>query len=215
MSEHAESHHTLHQDTKKDAGPAPPPKQRFKQALAQSQPPSSVPSAPCHPRHQPATVRPTTEWRTLPRSIRRQTAKSRTESTRRSSRGSCRPSSRVSGCSTNPGWEPSFRRPYRSSVLAREQRRNLKPRGCSGSAAVRRAPAERQETAQRTLLLPGSLFASVTGAALFSPNMLAPQRAVSRFSLLLLEVSTASGDSMLTLPAHMNIREGRGANRAG
>ena len=39
MSEHAESHHTLHQDTKKDAGPAPPPKQRFKQALAQSQPP--------------------------------------------------------------------------------------------------------------------------------------------------------------------------------
>jgi len=37
MSEHAESHHQSPQDTKQDVGPAPPPKQRFKQALAQSQ----------------------------------------------------------------------------------------------------------------------------------------------------------------------------------
>jgi len=39
MSEHAESHHQSSPDTTRDIGPAPPPKQRFKQALAQSQPP--------------------------------------------------------------------------------------------------------------------------------------------------------------------------------
>ena len=39
MREHADVHHHLPQDTKLDIEPAPPPKQRFKQAVAQAQPP--------------------------------------------------------------------------------------------------------------------------------------------------------------------------------
>ena len=39
MSGQAELLDQLPEDTKHDVGPAPPPKQRFKQALAQSQPP--------------------------------------------------------------------------------------------------------------------------------------------------------------------------------
>ena len=39
MSEHDTASHIPPQETNPEAGPAPPPKQRFKQALAQSQPP--------------------------------------------------------------------------------------------------------------------------------------------------------------------------------